>query len=99
MKTVAVIVLLAGIAFGQAKKDVPPAISGLSSAKNTMDEVYRDESHCLTSPEIRGDKDAPISCYCRDAIAETRYVYFTYLLSAKDDNLSGVVLALQERVS
>ncbi len=84
-------------AFGQAKKDVPPANSGPASATNTMDAIYRDESHCLTSPEIRGDKDAAISCYCRDAISEARYVYFTYLLSEKDRNLNGIFLHLQQR--
>jgi len=84
MKTAAVLMLFVGFAFGQAKKDVPPVISGLACAKNTMDEVYLDQTHCLASPEIRGDKDAPISCFCRDAIAEARYVYFTYILSGKD---------------
>lgn len=64
-----------------------------------MNGVYEDEGHCLTAPEIRGDKDAPISCYCRDAIASARYVFLTYLLPGKDDNLSGVVLSLQEIVS
>ena len=54
-----------------------------------------DESHCLTSPDLRGDKDNPISCYCRDAIADARYVYFTYILSGKDRNLNGVFLSLQ----
>jgi hypothetical protein len=73
-KIAAVLMLFAGIAFGQAKKDLPPANSGTASTTNTMDEIYRDESHCLTSPEIRGDKDAPISCYCRDAIAQARYL-------------------------
>ena len=75
MKTAAVLMLFVGFAFGQAKKDVPPVISGLANAKTTMDEVYLDQSHCLTSPEVRGDKDAPISCFCRDAIAEARYVF------------------------
>jgi hypothetical protein len=95
-----VLVLMAtlffGIAFGQAKEDVQPANSGPASATNTMDEIYRDESHCLTEPEIRGDKDAPISCYCRDAIAEARYVYFTYILSGKDRNLNGAFNHLQQ---
>lgn len=90
----AVVMLFAGVAFGQAKKDVPPA-----GTTNTMDEIYRDESHCLTSPEIRSDKDAPISCYCRDAISEARYVYLTYLLSGKDRNLNGIFLTLQERAT
>jgi hypothetical protein len=97
MKTVAVVILFAGMAFGQGKKDPSPVSSGTARAANAMDDVYRDESQCLTSPEIRGDRDAPISCYCRDAIAEARYVHLTYLLSWKDRNLNGVFLHLQER--
>ena len=42
-----------------------------------LDKLYADESHCLVSPEIRSDKDNPISCFCRDAIADARYLYFT----------------------
>ena len=60
-----------------------------------MDKTYMDESHCLVGPEIRSDEDNPISCYCRDAIANARYVYFTYLLPAKDRNLNGTLLELQ----
>jgi hypothetical protein len=97
MKTVVVVILFAGMAFGQAQKEPPPVRSGAAGATSTMDDIYRDESHCLTSPEIRGDRDAPISCYCRDAIAEARYVHLTYLLSWKDRNLNGVFLHLQER--
>jgi len=44
----AVVILFAGIAFGQAKKDVPPANSGTATVTNKMDEIYRDETHCLT---------------------------------------------------
>jgi len=62
-----------------------------------LDRVYADESHRLVGPEIRGNSDNPISCYCRDAIADARYVYFTYLLSAKDPNLNGTFLALMDR--
>lgn len=39
-----------------------------------MDKVYRDESHCLTLADMRGDKDKPISCFCRDRLADARYV-------------------------
>jgi hypothetical protein len=95
MKIAVVFILFAGIAFGQAKNDVGPANARPANSTN-MNEVYRDESHCLTSPDMRGDQDNPISCYCRDAILMARYVYFTYLLPAKDDNLSGVFLVLQE---
>lgn len=60
----------------------------------TMDKLYADESHCLTSPEIRSNKDNPISCFCRDAILDARYVWHTYLLPGKDRNLNGAYLAL-----
>jgi hypothetical protein len=60
-----------------------------------MQKVYMDESHCLIAPEIRSDKDNPISCYCRDAIADARYVHFTYLLPRKDANLYGTFLTLK----
>ena len=56
--------------------------------------VYRDESHCLTEADMRGEKDMPISCWCRDAIVDARYIYFTYLLSFRDRNLNGPFLHL-----
>ena len=62
---------------------------------SAMQKLYMDESHCLIAPEIRGDKDNPISCYCRDAIADARYVHFTYLLPGKDANLYGTFLTLR----
>ncbi len=62
-----------------------------------MDKVYADESHCLTLPEIRSDKDNPITCYCRDAVEGARYVWFTYVLSGKDQNLNGPFLTLEIR--
>jgi hypothetical protein len=92
MKVIAVVIFLACISFGQST--VKPKEQGLRI--KTMDEIYGDEGHCLTLPEIRSDKDDPISCYCRDAIAEARYVYFTYLLTGKDRNLNGAFLALYE---
>lgn len=36
-----------------------------------------------------------ISCWCRDAIVGWRYVYFTYVLPGKDQNLNGTLLALE----
>ncbi len=60
-----------------------------------IDKVYADETHCLTLPEIRSDGDSAISCSCRDSIVDARYVYFTYLLPGKDQNLNGVFLTLQ----
>lgn len=62
-----------------------------------INKVYSDESHCLVAPEIRGKKDNPICCFCRDAIMDARYVYETYLLTEKDRNLNGVYLALIDR--
>jgi hypothetical protein len=61
---------------------------------DSMDMVYRDESHCLVAPEIRGEKDKPISCFCRDAIMDARYVYQNYLLTGKDRKLNGTYLRL-----
>jgi hypothetical protein len=64
-----------------------------------MDNLYADESHCLTSADMRGDKDNPISCFCRDAIAEARYLYFTYVSVDSphyDRNVTGPFLALQK---
>lgn len=63
-----------------------------------MNKVYQDESHCLTSADMRGEKDDPVSCFCRDAIVEARYVHSTYLLTGKDRNLYGVFLRLVENV-
>lgn len=60
-----------------------------------LKQIYSDESHCLTGPEIRKDSDNQISCYCRDALMDARYVYRTYLLPGKDENLNGTYLALQ----
>src|ERR1700746_1421360 len=60
-----------------------------------LNRVYQDESHCLTAPESRGDKDSPASCYCRDAIVDARYVWHTYLITGKDHNLNGAELRLQ----
>jgi hypothetical protein len=61
---------------------------------NKMDKIYSDESHCLVAPEIRGKNDNPISCFCRDAIMDARYVYQNYLLTEKDKNLNGIYLTL-----
>lgn len=63
--------------------------------RDSMDIVYSDESHCLVAPEIRGKQDNPISCYCRDAIVDARYVYGNYLLTGKDRNLNGAYLTLE----
>ena len=79
-----VVVLLVGHAF----------LAYAGEQSNKTDKVYSDESHCLVTPEIRGGKDSSISCLCRDAIMDARYVYQTYLLSGKDSNLTGSYLDL-----
>ena len=68
--------------------------AGVLGNSDSMDMVYRDESHCLVAPEIRGEKDNPISCFCRDAIMDARYVYENYLLTGKDRKLNGAYLTL-----
>ena len=70
--------------------------AGILRNSYNMDMVYSDESHCLVAPELRGNKDNPISCYCRDAIMDARYVYENYLLTGKDRNLNGAYLILME---
>jgi hypothetical protein len=63
-----------------------------------LGKVYADKSHCLVSPEIRSEKDHAISCFCRDAIVDARYLYFTYVLADPphyDRNVTGPFLALQ----
>lgn len=59
---------------------------------NKMAKICMDESHCLDAPEIRDKKDWSISCSCRDAIMNARYLSQNYL--DKDSNLSGAVLGL-----
>src|SRR5215470_4603614 len=58
--------------------------------------IMKDETHCLTGPEIRGERDKPISCYCRDAIANTRYLWKNYLhpIPIEDANLFSIYAAL-----
>jgi len=57
--------------------------------------VYGDDSHCLVANELRGMKDKPISCFCRDAIMDARYLYQTYLITRKDQKLYGAYLTLE----
>src|SRR5437868_3612941 len=99
-------VLLLGlaIAFSAAQKPAPDAryrdAQQIQQTHSTnLDAVYRDESHCLTDADLRGDGDRRITCWCRDAVVDARYVYFTYLVSGKDHNLNGVFLALETRVA
>ncbi len=69
-------------------------LSYAGEPRNKMDTGYLDESHCLVAPEIRGERDNSISCFCRDAIIDARYLYQTYLLTGKDKNLNGAYLGL-----
>lgn len=74
-----------------------PSVDGLSS----LDKVYSDETHCLTSADMRGDRDLSISCWCRDAIVEARYVFFNYVSiesGPKDPNLKGIFLRLEGNI-
>jgi|GEM_PF-6720171 len=64
-----------------------------------LNKSYMDESHCLIAPEIRNRTDKPISCYCKDALTEARYVYQTYLITGKDKNLNGIFLTLETQVN
>jgi hypothetical protein len=61
---------------------------------NSLEKIYSDESHCLVAPEIRGETDDSISCFCRDAITDARYVVQNYFTNGKDRKLVGVVLTL-----
>lgn len=70
--------------------------AGVLGNSDSMDLVYKDENQCLVAPELRGKKDDSISCYCRDAIIDARYVYQNYLLTEKDRNLKGVYLTLED---
>ena len=44
-------------------------------------------------------RTSPFSCFCRDALADARYVYQTYLITKKDKNLNGVYLTLEQFAS
>lgn len=74
-------------------------VTRTQNARKTLDEIYKDETHCLAGPEMRGEKDNAISCYCRDALTDARYVYETYLLSGKDRNLNGTFLTLERNAT
>jgi hypothetical protein len=75
--------------------DLPAPSKGFSN----LDKVYRDETHCLTASDMRGDQDKPISCWCRDVVMDARYVYLMYLLPGKDTNLNGAYLRLERDIS
>jgi hypothetical protein len=71
-------------------------LTPVANAQTTsLQATYQDETHCLVAGEIRGDADRAYSCYCRDALAEARYVSGTYVQSGKDLNLIGVLTSLE----
>jgi len=100
MKTFCTLLFCLGAAWGQLPppKDLP-APNSYKNGQPAMNEVYRDESHCLTEADVRSDRDSQITCQCRDAIMDARYIYFTYLLPARDGNLTGPILALQQHAA
>ena len=87
------------LALGAQLLAFPPATHAQAGLTSPMDKVYMDESHCLTAADIRSDNDNGVSCFCRDAIADARYVYFTCVLSGKDWNLKGIFLDLQRNAA
>jgi len=100
----ALVLLVSGVASAQTLPSLPPEVSSAfpiegdpNRKPESIDAIVFDESHCLLGSEMITDPD-PMSCYCRDAIADGRYVYFTYLLSAKDRNLNGVFFSLSSRI-
>ena len=95
--------LMLGLVIGfpltaQAQKDSPVPQTGLFSR---LDAVYYDQTHCLTAADMRGEQDMRMSCWCRDAIVDARYVYFTYVRfgSKYDANMSGPVLGLEAHIN
>jgi hypothetical protein len=87
-----------GLVLMQATLVIASGIGATAQGKPDLDKIYQDQSHCLTAPDMRGDKDRPISCFCRDAIVMARYVHTEYLLSMKDRNLSGIFLTLVQGI-
>lgn len=73
--------------------------AGAQDTPTNLDRVYADQNHCLAAPEIRTEKDKPISCFCRDDVVIARYVWQTYLVTEKDPNLTGAYLSLEIRAA
>jgi len=82
--------IIQGNSFGQ---------DDLKQSSLTLDDIYIDESRCLTMADMRGERDRHISCFCRDAIVDARYVYSTYITTGKDHNLNGVFLTLENNIT
>lgn len=87
MSRIALVLMILGLAI--------PQKTAQKQTNLDLDKIYADESHCLTGLEIRSERDNPVSCYCRDAIVDARYVNDTYVLSEKDLNLKGTFLTLK----
>lgn len=61
--------------------------------------IYQSEEACSKPADAPTDDHTGMaSCYCRDDIADARYVYFKYVDGSRDRNLSGVFLGLQRRI-
>ncbi len=67
--------------------------------RNSLNRIYEDETHCLVAPEVLNERDKPISCFCRDALTDARYLFHTYILSMKDGNLNGAYLILERHAA
>lgn len=72
-----------------------PHVTRSQGLQTYLNKVYADESHCLLPNEVRADSDKPISCYCRDAIVDVRYVWENYLVTRSDPNLNGAYWTLE----
>ncbi len=85
-----------GTAWGQAGDQLQrdEARRDVFNSGNKVNAIYEDESHCLTAFEIPTDREMALSCWCRDALVDARYVYQTYIGTGKDRNLTGTYLAL-----
>lgn len=59
-----------------------------------LQKIYADESHCLLDNELRNVDDQALSCSCRDALVQARYIYKTYFTTGKDPNLDGVYVEM-----
>jgi hypothetical protein len=89
------------VGFGLAALLGGLATASYQAPTPSLDKVYADESHCLTDSDMRGDQDLPLSCWCRDALVDLRYVYATYVdvSSPKHDaNMDGPLLQLYHQV-
>jgi hypothetical protein len=69
-------------------------LPGKTAWAQDLNTIYRDESHCLVASDIRSNNEMRLSCWCRDALVDARYVNQTYLLGGRDPNMSGIFYSL-----